>query len=281
MTTGPLAGSRRARRERAYRRALAVGLSLSGLAHLVVLLVTGRITVGAGRYEPLPGELEPAPEGLVVVEVEEPEVAPPPEEPAPEPPRPRPRRPEETEVIDIVPAPEAAEEEAAPAPGAEEEPVSNAERLRLRFADARLWVDPRDPLLYGERLQRFARADSAVRAILRDWLDSLRLTDEQRRRAMDWTFEKDGKRWGISPEGLHLGDVTIPIPFQVMPTGPQRRAFEQALRDLREIQNQDLRSDVEEVGRERLEEMRRRSREEAERRRRSDTTAVRPPRSPG
>ncbi len=280
MSPGPLAGSRRHRRERAYRRALVAGLSLSGLVHLVVLLVTGRIVVGAGRYEPRPGELEPAPEGLVVVEVEEPEVAPPPEQPAPEPPRPRPRRPDETEVIAIVPAPEQAEE-AAPEEEAEAEPVSNAERLRLRFADARLWVDPRDPLLYGERLERFARADSAVRTILRDWLDSLRLTEEQRRRAMDWTFEKDGKRWGISPEGLHLGDITIPIPFQVMPTGPQRRAFEQALRDLREIQNQDLRSDVEEVGRERMEEMRRRSREEVERRRRSDTTAVRPPPSPG
>lgn len=280
MTTGLLAGSRRRRRERAYRRALAVGLFLSGLAHLVALLITGRIALSAGRYEPRPGELEPAPEGLVVVEVEEPEVAPPPEQPAPEPPRPRPRRPDETEVIAIVPAPEQAEE-AVPAEEAEAEPVSNAERLRLRFADARLWVDPRDPLLYGERLERFARADSAVRTILRDWLDSLRLTEEQRRRAMDWTFEKDGKRWGISPEGLHLGDITIPIPFQVMPTGPQRRAFEQALRDLREIQNQDLRSDVEEVGRERMEEMRRRSREEVERRRRSDTTAVRPPPSPG
>ncbi len=280
MTSGPWVGSRRRRRERAYRRALAAGVALSGLAHLVVLLITSRIVVGAGRYEPRPGELEPAPEGLVVVEVEEPEVAPPPEQPAPEPPRPRPRRPDETEVIAIVPAPEQAEE-AAPEEEAEAEPVSNAERLRLRFADARLWVDPRDPLLYGERLERFARADSAVRTILRDWLDSLRLTEEQRRRAMDWTFEKDGKRWGISPEGLHLGDITIPIPFQVMPTGPQRRAFEQALRDLREIQNQDLRSDVEEVGRERMEEMRRRSREEVERRRRSDTTAVRPPPSPG
>lgn len=274
--------STRRRRERAYRRRLAAGLLISALAHLVVLLATGRFLPEPPPFSRPPLKTEPAPGGLVVVDVPETPAEPEPETPRPEPEEPRPRRPEETEVVQVVPAPvpeaegePAAEEEREPAEIEEEERLTNARRLRPKFSDARLWVDPRDPLLFGERLERFARADSAVRAILREWLDSLRLTDEQRRRALDWTYEKDGKRWGISPEGIHLGDITIPIPFLLLPSGPQRREFEQALRDLQEIRNQDIRADLEKVRRERLEEMRRRSEEEAERRRQRDTTTVR------
>jgi hypothetical protein len=278
--------STRWRRERAYRRRLAAGLVISALVHLAVLLATGRFLPEPPPFFRPSLETEPAPRGLVVVEVPDTPAEPEPETPRPEPEELRPRRPEETEVVQIVPTPlpeaegepatdEPRETEAAEPPGR----LTNAERLRPRFSDARLWVDPRDPLLFGERLERFARADSAVRAILREWLDSLRLTEEQRRRALDWTYEKDGKRWGVSPEGIHLGDITIPIPFQLMPSGPQRREFEQALRDLQEIQSQDIRDDIERVRRERREEMRRRSEEEAERRRQRDTTFVRSPKN--
>ncbi len=274
--------STRRRHERAHRRRLAAGLLISALAHLVVLLATGRFLPEPPPFSRPPLETEPAPEGLVVVDLPETPVETEPETPRPEPEEPRPRRPDETEVIQVAPALEpeaegepAAEEEREPAEVEPEERLTNARRLRPRFSDARLWVDPRDPLLFGERLERLARADSAVRAILREWLDSLRLTEEQRRRALDWTYEKDGKRWGVSPEGIHLGDITIPIPFLFLPSGPQRREFEQALRDLQEIQNQDMRADIEQVRKERLEEMRRRSQEEAERRRQRDTTTVR------
>lgn len=276
----------RRRRERRYRSTLAVGLLLSVLVHAALLLLTRGVEVPSAPYRAPTTEPEPAPDALVVVQLTEvPDEEAAAEAPRPEPREEPPRRPEETEVVEPVPVEPAPERPAAPperepeprppAPEPEEE-LSAAERLRPRFGDARLWVDPRDPTLIGERLRRFARADSAVRAILRDWLDSLALTEEQRRRALDWTFEKDGKRWGISPEGLHLGDITIPIPFQLLPEGPRRRELEQALRDLREIQWQDLRGDLDRVMDERRQEMRRRSREEAERRRGSDTTFSRP-----
>lgn len=273
----------RRQRDRLYRRALITGLAISAVAHLALFLTTGGVGLRPTEFVLPSLETEPAPRGLVVVEVPVVPEGPESERPRPEPDEARPIRPEELEVVPIVPTPEAeAEPEVIPdePPGPEvetEERLSNLDRLRPRFSDARLWVDPRDPMIFGARLERLARADSAVRAILRDWLDSLRLTEEQRRRALDWTYERDGERWGISPEGLHLGDITIPIPFQLMPTGPQRREFEQAIRDLREIQNQDVRSDVDRVGRERMEEMRRRSQEEAERRRGGDTTSVRFP----
>ena len=257
------------------------GLIASALLHVLAVWIAGGFRVEVRPFIQLPIKTVPGPKDLIVIEI-----VPRPPEAGREDPRPAPRppeleaelemeEPEETETVD---------EERVELPGApgvadpdtprgllEGERVTNASRLRLRFSDSRIWFDPRDPMLVGERLARFARADSAVRAILRDWLDSLRLTEDLRRRALDWTFEKDGKRWGVSPQGIHLGEITIPIPLGFAPTGPQRRAFEQAIRDLTEIQLQDLRADLKAVADERREAMRERSEEEVRRRRGTDT----------
>lgn len=274
----------RRERDRRYRRAFRVALLVSVLAHALLIWVTGGVDVPPSPYVTPPPETIPAPEGLVVVDVavaelEEPRA----EEPRPEPVAPQAEEPDETPLIEVEPTPAEEPPVVPPVDPAGEpeaadplEDLTNAERLMPRYSDARLWFDPRHASLVGERLARFARADSAVRAILRDWLDSLRLSDEQRRRALEWTYEKDGKRWGISPEGLHLGDITIPIPFQLMPSGPRRRELEQSIRDLQAIQLQNLRDDLERIRDERREAMRERAEEEA-RRRRGDTTAVRPP----
>ncbi len=291
VTPSEDAHDRRQARERAGRLTLWAGLGASALLHLSLIW-----SVGGVRLDSLPFALPlvetiPAPDALVVVEIAEVLFEADPEDPRPEPVppqaqeelEPEPESPE-LEVVDIAP------EEGEPLPGApgvdvpgrpdepaEGERVTNASRLTLRYSDPRLWFDPRDPMLFGDRLARFARADSAVRAILRDWLDSLRLTDDERRRAMDWTFEKDGKRWGISPEGIHLGDITIPIPINFAPSGPKRREFEQAIRDLTAIQLQDLRVDVERATEEARQRMRERSEEEIRRSRGGDTLRARGP----
>ncbi len=276
-------GERRRERERRYRRALAGGLAVSVALHILLFIGARVVAVRTSPYRLPPVETTPAPEGLVVVDVAPTDLPRQAEEPHPEPNPPRtrvePRR--EARISDAAPPdtgrppgpPGVEGPEAPPGPEAERG-MSNASRLIPRYVDGRIWFDPRDPLLFGDRLARFARADSAVRAILRDWLDSLRMSDEERQRALDWTYEKDGKRWGISPEGLHLGDITIPIPFGFAPSGPRRREFEQALRDLAEIRLQNARQDAERVAKERREAMRERSEEEAERRR-ADTTGVR------
>jgi len=278
----------RVAREKRYRRLLVLSFLLSILFHLFIVWGTSDLRFRASRFLIPPIETVPAPEGLVVVDVAPTDVAETVENPRPEPMQPGAEE-EVARAPEVVDREEPESSETPGAPGnvvvdalqgrpipAETGGESNAQRLIPRFIDGRIWFDPRDPLLFGERLARFARADSAVRAILRDWLDSLRLTDEQRRRAVDWTFEKDGKRWGISPDGIHLGDITIPIPFRLTPSGPKRREFEQALRDLQEIQRQDLRADLKEVADERREEMRKRAEEEV-RKRSGDTTRVRPP----
>ena len=268
-------------REQFGRRTMWGGFFASALLHLLVVWFAGGFRVQARPFIRPLVETVPAPDALIVVEI-----APTFPETGNEDPRPEPRPPEleEERLREEPEETELDEDEEIELPGVpgvdvpgissevlEGERVTNASRLRLRFSDSRIWFDPRDPMLIGERLARFARADSAVRAILRDWLDSLRLSEEQRRRATDWTFEKDGERWGVSPQGIHLGEITIPIPIGFAPTGPQRRAFEQAIRDLTAIQLQDLRADLEAVADERREAMRARSEEEVQRRRGTDT----------
>ncbi|MFV1986668.1 MAG: hypothetical protein ACC682_05280 [Gemmatimonadota bacterium] len=294
MHTEGRRGVGRESRERRQRRITAISVFASIILHGLLLWIMSGVGFRAASYSLPPIETTPAPEGLVVVDVAETDLSDGVDDPRPEPGESREETaPRERRVIDLP------ETEIAGAPGVpgvegpkgappEATPLgrTNAERLTPKFVDGRIWFDPRDPLLFGERLARFARADSAVRAILREWLDSLQLDDEARRRAMDWTFEgKNGERWGISPEGLHLGNITIPIPFGFAPSGPQQREFEQAIRDLTEIQRQNFRADVEEVAKERLRAIEKR-REEEIRRRAGDTLFVRrpgfdPPRSRG
>ena len=289
-------------RERAQRRTLAAGIAASVVLHILFVLLAGGVRVDSLPFSLPPVETVPAPDALVVVEISPLELDPEPEEPRPEPIPP----PEAPPEIEPEPEPEEAEEdveeeeerEAPPGvadiflpgrpteTGDEGERRTNASRLTPRFSDARLWFDPRSPRLIGERLVRFARADSAVRAILRDWLDSVQLDADLERRARDWTFERDGERWGISPQGIHLGDVTIPLPIGdldgdgypdlFLPSGPQRRAFEQAVRDLTAIQLQNLREDAEAAAEAARARMRERTEEEL-RRRRGDTLRVRGP----
>lgn len=94
----------------------------------------------------------------------------------------------------------------APATGAPSEATSARDALRPGYRDPRLWVNPNDPSaqpqktdhqLYMEHLEAriAAQNDSAYGGGPNT----------------DWTFkDKEGRRWGLSEDGLHLGGVTIP-----------------------------------------------------------------------
>lgn len=256
---------RRGEREQEYRRAVLVGLGVSLAVHLVLIFwISAGLYIPPFEYRPRARPAPLPPEGLEVVITE----PPPTQAPAPEATRPLPEEPPPEEE----PSEEETEEEAGtPVPaeaGDEEERMTNAERLQPREgeADARLWRRFWDEDVRGRYLGGSARADSAIRAILGKYLDSLQLTEEEYRKARDWTFGDGDERWGISPEGIHLGNITIPIPVGefLSPTGPKRRELERELRELREIQRQEALGDAEKVREERIEEMRRRAREERE-----------------
>lgn len=256
--------NRRTRRDRGYRWALLIGAGVSLLVHVaLVLWISGELFIPRFEYESPPRPTPVLPEGLQVVTVEVPEA----EEPAPTEPRPRrpPPSPEEPEEQPPPEEEEPAEGQPTPAPEAEEEGVTNAERLRPREGDGRLWREFWDEDLRGRYLGGSARADSAIRAILGRYFDSLRLSQEEYAEARDWTVGEGDERWGISPEGIHLGDITIPLPVDrlLSPTGPRRRELERELRELQEIQRQEAIGQAEETREERIDEMRKRSREEA------------------
>jgi hypothetical protein len=266
-----------ARRPDAYRRVLPWALGISFFVHVLLVIFVSRLLVLSERgLLGRPPTVVALPEGIEVVDVPTPD----PLAPLSEPERPE-IRPGEQEVIQVVPG------EPEEVGGVEVEPevrgLTNAERLRAQFTDRRLWVPYPDEPWPDHVAQAYARADSAVRALLRVWLDSLSLTEEERRRATEWTFGEGDKKWGISDKGLHLGDITIPIPFGALfgySMSPNAQKTRQMIREFNEIRQQDIETDIRKEREEALKEMRRRTREEVERRER-DTTEAAPPDTAG
>jgi len=86
-----------------------------------------------------------------------------------------------------------------------------AERLRPGYGDRRLWSAIPEEIvrLSGQQLAQL-ELDMAIAAIA----DSMAVLDETNRRVTDWTYTDDqGRRWGVSPGQIHLGGITIPLPF--------------------------------------------------------------------
>lgn len=250
-----------------YRRALRIGLAVSLAFHLIVLFLVGRaLKVPFAAAPPLRQPPPPA-EGLRVVPLAPPS-APSSERPAPGQPERQARRPEKERPSRPAPAAPPTAAPGLPSPDTIGL-LTNAEKLQPKEGDPRLWLEfDEERMLERHPRASVARADSAIRAIVRAYLDSLDLSEEARRRAMDWTFGKGDKKWGIASDGLHLGKIVIPIPFgQFFSEGGDRgRAAAQALHDLGEIRSQDLQQQIDEILKERKAAMRKRSEEEAAKR---------------
>jgi hypothetical protein len=95
---------------------------------------------------------------------------------------------------------------------AEESPrPSVAERLLPQMVDPRLWAPVE---LMGVELSDTERAELLLSGMIRSWNDSVAIALALSDRATDWTYtDGDGRRWGLSPGRLHLGDFSIPLPF--------------------------------------------------------------------
>ncbi|NNF28513.1 MAG: hypothetical protein HKN73_14910 [Gemmatimonadetes bacterium] len=256
------------------RRPFVVGLALSAILHvaLVALYPFFGAAVRDGRVAPFfPEAAEPT--GTRVIQIVE--MAP---EEAAEP---------DTPVETIEPeAPEAEadlpdfSEDGARFP---ERYRTTAERLRAGNGDPRLWR-PLDPTLVEPTPDEVLRL--RMLTALESMNDSALAELERQARFTDWTYtDDDGNRWGVSPGRLHLGKVSIPMPFGFGP--PPDYNGDQAARAfmLQDIDRAASTRAVRETWRERIEAMRerrerRRAEEEAEsdpenRRVRPDTTGVR------
>lgn len=191
------------------RRALYVGLVLSVAVHMVVIAVVSGWLEPQVLHRPKPraapvDEVERGMRAVALSESPVPEAAAqsadsrpvrPPDQvtpAAPAAPDPERRREPETEVVDRA------------------HTRTAAERLAPRVVDPRLWrpmlVLPPEPTLRD--------VQDRIGAAMNMWSDSALAEAERAVRARDWTVEDaDGGRWGISPGGLHLGSITLPLPI--------------------------------------------------------------------
>ncbi len=210
------------------RRALWAGFAVSFVLHLLVLLV---YAIGMGRFSPPDPALElPEPdrphegtEVVVILEVPEVDMAPvletDLEEPEPDPDELEALEPDEAPPVVPPAVPDADEEEA-------DEP-SIAERLQPRMTDPRLWA-PVDP--HHTELTDQERAELLLRGMIQSWNDSVAVAAALSEGARDWTYtDDDGRRWGLSPGRIHLGDFSVPLPFSfTVPPGRWLEARERA-----------------------------------------------------
>ena len=194
--------SRHALRRQAGRRPLLAGLLVSLLAHGVVIVLYPFFSVVRPEVGVIP-LLPPAPEApgmrvLQIVEETQPEVGDPDD----------PTEIEDPVEPDVAPEARTFEDWRIDLP---ERYRSAAERLRVGEGDPRLWapldrelVEPTPDQLLTLRILAAVEASN----------DSAAAVAERLAQDMDWTYTDDeGKRWGVSPGRIHLGDVEIPMPF--------------------------------------------------------------------
>ena len=116
--------------------------------------------------------------------------------------------------------------------------VSLSDKLRPRTVDPRLsgaatYSLPPDASPAAAVNARIASSVSAYN-------DSVAAEVEAKRRGQDWTVKtKDGKKWGIGPDGkIHLGDITLPPLVAFTPAAGRRDEINARNRDFSEIERQ-------------------------------------------
>lgn len=192
---------------RSFERVLGWSLAISVLAHLLLLLLSPifiRVDVPPGAAAVSDAEAPDAfgmemivaipsanaPEDPVVEQREDPVVPRfvPPERATPAPPGAGP----------------------SPAPTGGDQPERSAtDALRPGYRDARLYVAPRDyPDLELTEHERYMRhLEARIEALN----DSMAIAANRERRTSDWTVtDRNGNKWGLDGDGLHLGGVSVP-----------------------------------------------------------------------
>ncbi|MDR0788179.1 MAG: hypothetical protein LBG44_09995, partial [Gemmatimonadota bacterium] len=118
----------------------------------------------------------------------------------------------------------------APGAGAPGGAGGAGDALRPGYRDSRFYVMP-SPYVpdlrtdHEKYMEHFSARIDAVN-------DSLGIATNRNRTTSDWTYtDKDGKKWGLSPDGVHLGDLTIPRALLPLPGPTGDNASREAARE--------------------------------------------------
>jgi hypothetical protein len=78
-------------------------------------------------------------------------------------------------------------------------------------------------------------------------------------KSTDWTkTDKNGNKWGVSPGQIHLGGITIPLPFSFGVAPGRRDDYNKAMRSFAESNDQAKRLETDQTFESRVKEMRKR-----------------------
>ncbi|MEJ2540343.1 MAG: hypothetical protein P8188_10290 [Gemmatimonadota bacterium] len=196
------------------RRAWRVGWGVSVLVHLLILVVYSGVRGPPSLRVPPSGQGATELQGielLNLVALTEDELT-------------RPEQPEREEEEERVPIPVPAQSEAGEISAQQDEEADRGgvaegrpegraavEELRVQVQDERLLLPLEDGSL-GVSAERFLESELAWRLGL--WQDSMAMEEARRTAGTDWTWtDAEGGRWGVTPGRLHLGSITLPLPF--------------------------------------------------------------------
>jgi len=79
--------------------------------------------------------------------------------------------------------------------------------IRPSYTGPRLWPAPHDIIAAPKTATQ--RLDSVIADLIQPYNDSMAARAGQRKPG-DWTIERDGKKYGIDPQYIHLGKFSIP-----------------------------------------------------------------------
>ncbi len=85
--------------------------------------------------------------------------------------------------------------------------------IRPTYSDPRLWSPPGDIVAAPKSAKQ--RLDSAIVSLISPFNDSIAAAAGERKPG-DWTFDRDGKKYGIDSRYIHLGKFSIPTAVLAM-----------------------------------------------------------------
>ena len=141
-----------------------------------------------------------------------------------------------------------------------------------------------DPRIVGATPRAFPPAEKTGAEALRErlsnslsaWNDSVAAEAEAERRSMDWTVkDKNGGRWGVTPDGIYLGKIKLPQVLAMKPSPGKRDEINARVRDFNEIEKQAYLEESRSTFKGRVQSIReRKDKERAEKRKQSEEKPI-------